>query len=228
MSTYLGPYQLGWNTEWEAGIYTGDAKELARDIPDESVDLIFADPIYENVDDYEWLAIIASRILKPNRACLAWVSTPLMPEVINVMHGYLDWAWCLYWNRSTDVKFYPGRAGITVITPCLWFEKGKSEKHANYADYVLAGWDDTTSNHQWSKPRRVVEKWTTLLSARDAVVFDPFCGGGTVPVVCKLLNRQYLGFEIDPVIANSARKRLYHTQPPLTMPDTIDQLELIL
>ena len=38
--TTLGPYDL--NT-----IITGDARELAKAIPDESVDLIFTDPVYD-------------------------------------------------------------------------------------------------------------------------------------------------------------------------------------
>ena len=37
----LGPYLLGPNDTPENGIYTGDARELAKAIPDESVDLIF-------------------------------------------------------------------------------------------------------------------------------------------------------------------------------------------
>jgi hypothetical protein len=38
---------------------------------------------------------------------------------------------------------------------------------------------------------------------------------GTVPAVCKQLNRQYLAFEIDPVTADLARQRVANTQPPL-------------
>ena len=45
--TTLGPYDL--NT-----IITGDARELAKAIPDESVDLIIADPPYYRVADVDW------------------------------------------------------------------------------------------------------------------------------------------------------------------------------
>ena len=38
--TKLGPYELGPGGECE-GIYTGDARILSEQIPDESVDLIF-------------------------------------------------------------------------------------------------------------------------------------------------------------------------------------------
>lgn len=52
----LGPYLLGPNDTPENGIYTGDARELAKAIPDESVDLIFTDPVYDRIEDYRWLA----------------------------------------------------------------------------------------------------------------------------------------------------------------------------
>jgi hypothetical protein len=156
---------------------------------------------------------------------LVWTSTSLIGEVIPAMNKYLSWAWCLYWNRSTDVTFYPGRTGITVITPCLWYEKGRAKKHANFADYILQGWDNSKSNHKWSKPRRVIEKWLTLLSTPGAIVFDPFTGGGTVPAVCKMLGRDYLAFEIDPATADKARERVFNTQPPLFVPEPI-QVEL--
>lgn len=40
----IGPYAPGPNNEPERGIYTGDAMLLGREIPDESIDLIFTDP----------------------------------------------------------------------------------------------------------------------------------------------------------------------------------------
>ena len=65
--TSLGPYLLGPNDTPENGIYTGDARELAKAIPDESVDLIFTDPPYssEYLPLYRWAAKTANRILKP-------------------------------------------------------------------------------------------------------------------------------------------------------------------
>ena len=44
------------------------------------------------------------------------------------------------------------------------------------------------------------------------IVFDPFSGGGTVPAVCKMLDRNYIAFEIDPATAARARVRVEATQ----------------
>jgi predicted methyltransferase len=80
-SAHLGPYLLGPNDE-NQGIYTGDARELARAIPDESVDLIFTDPVYQNLDDYRWLAETAARVLKPDSACLVFCGIGWLGETI--------------------------------------------------------------------------------------------------------------------------------------------------
>lgn len=66
-------------------IYTGDARELAKAIPDESVDLIFTDPVYDRIDDYQWLAETAARLLKPNSACLVWIANPRILQVGEAM-----------------------------------------------------------------------------------------------------------------------------------------------
>ncbi|MBU1621856.1 MAG: hypothetical protein KJ604_20565, partial [Gammaproteobacteria bacterium] len=85
----LGPYLLGPNDTPENGIYTGDARELAEAIPDESVDLIFTDPVYDRIDDYRWLAEAVARVLKQDRACLVWCAQPLSAQCYNVMSPHL-------------------------------------------------------------------------------------------------------------------------------------------
>lgn len=52
MTDYLGPYLLGPNDE-NQGIYTGDARELSKAIPDESIDLIVTSPPYDDLRDYQ-------------------------------------------------------------------------------------------------------------------------------------------------------------------------------
>ena len=60
-----------------------------------------------------------------------------------------------------------------------------------------------------------VAYYLTAFCLPSAIVADFFTGGGTVPAVCKMLNRHYLAFEIDPDTADLARERVRQTQPPL-------------
>jgi len=40
------------------------------------------------------------------------------------------------------------------------------------------------------------------------LVFDPFCGSGTTGVVCKKLNRKFVGIDYNIEYLNIAKKRL--------------------
>ena len=208
--TTLGPYDL--NT-----IITGDARELAKAIPDESVDLIFTDPVYDRIDDYRWLAETAARVLKPDSACLVWIHSRLIAESIVAMSA-LNFRWPLILFKAT---FTGGKlVGKNILSKsniCLWMQKGKITPNKILWDvsigYVLNKY--TKSNHRWTKDPSTIERWIDSFTNPNATILDPFTGGGTVPAVCKMLHRNYLAFEIDPATADMARKRVAETQPPL-------------
>ena len=114
---------------------------------------------------------------------------------------------------------YPGKTGICVITQCLWLDKGQSKPRRRIADWFggknKGKLPESRNVHSWSKPQNVLVKWIDAFSPSNGILVDFFTGGGTVPAVCKMLNRQYLAFEIDTDIAAQARERVRMTQPPL-------------
>lgn len=63
-------------------IMVGDARKLSAAIPDESVDLVFTDPVYDRIDDYKWLAREAKRVLKPNSAALIFHGIQWLPQTL--------------------------------------------------------------------------------------------------------------------------------------------------
>lgn len=212
----LGDFLLGPNDE-NQGIYTGDARRLAQALPDESVDLIFTDPVYDQIEDYRWLAETAVRVLKPDSACLVWTATPLLSKIIKAMEPPLLYAWQLIQRKFGPC--YPGRMGITVYTICLWFDKGRTKRKKAVSDFVqVVNAKDITgynSGHAWAKHEIPIYKWMEPLSGIGEIVFDPFTGGGTVRAVCKMLGRRWLAFEIEPETAELARERVRTMQPPL-------------
>ena len=226
----LGPYELGPSDMPENGIYYGDARELAKAIPDESVDLIFTDPVYDRIDDYRWLAETATRVLKMDRACLVWFDEPNFDAAYRaVVSNDLTFTAFMHWQRHGHIA--PSRSGITVISPCLWLEKGRSRTYkriANWCPSNNAGLNVSRYQwHRWGKPAIVVKKWLDAFTLADMAVVDFFAGAGPIPAVCKMLGRKYLAFEIDPETCEMARERVRNTQPPLFVPEP-QQVEMTL
>ena len=233
MSMQLGPYLLGPNDTPENGIYTGDARELAPLIPDESVDLIFTDPPYigDVVHLYEWLGDFAMRVLKPDSALLCFFGVGFLDSVLPALKlGGLHYRWILTVKWVGRPVFY-GRIA-THAQRCLWMEKGKSIPQSMIKDIWLVSqtsksrsrfYVDSESNWnsgkaEWGKDTEVVSVWTHGFISDESIVVDPFCGYGTMQAAAKITNNYWLAFEIDPAVAEQARERVRMTQPPLFVP----------
>jgi len=207
----LGPYDLDT-------IYTGDARELAKAIPDESIDLIFTDPVYQNIDDYRWLAETAAKVLKPDSWLLTYYGIGYLPDTIAALSTALVYEWhhvCYMptLNARGAYRTFSNYRGL------LRFMKGRAIPYRDIRDLLTDGFDTKNNGHEWAKNLDVVTNWLAAFSGSHAIVLDPFCGGGTVPAVCKQLGRHWLAFEIDPQVAERARLRVLEIQPPLFIPE---------
>ena len=58
------------------------------------------------------------------------------------------------------------------------------------------------------KPEKLMERIIKASSKPGDLVFDPFCGSGTVPVVCQRLDRQFVGCEINADYCRIAEERM--------------------
>lgn len=206
--TTLGPYELNQ-------IYTGDARELAKAIPDESIDLIFTDPPYpkEFLPLYGWLAETAARILKPGGLCVAMAGQSYLPDIYAAMGNYLTYHWTFFLDcKSGQACTIWPRKVTTQWKPLLSYSKGEYQgifwgtdrTPTKFNDKRFHGWGQSETSSFWF-----------IESLAPVITLDPFIGGGTVPAVCKMLSRDYLAFEIDPDTAEKARERVRNTQPPL-------------
>jgi len=207
----LGDYELNQ-------IYTGDARELSRGIPDESINLIFTDPVYDRIDDYRWLAETAARVLKPDSACLVWNGIGYLDLTIDALRiGGLSYKWQMGVFQPNGPSRRASDKMFSKWYSLLWFEKGISKPSDCFPDMreSLFNSFDRGNSHDWRKNPATIQTWLKSFSCLDAIIFDPFTGGGTVPAVCKMLRRNYLAFEIDPTTADLARARVAVTHPPL-------------
>jgi hypothetical protein len=222
----LGPYLLGQNDTQENGIYAGDARELAEAIPDESVDLIFTDPVYQNIDDYEWLAETAARILKPDRPCIAWTSKVQQYECKPLMEQHLSYMTTLFYTvmaKQTKPAFQIGIMSWT--TPALAFTKGQYKCNPFLVDTLISS-AKPQSGFKWQKNTPVAIKWLEAFNKHKGIVVDFFTGSGSIPAACKILSMPYLAFEIVSSRCDEARERVRSTMIPFFYPEP-EQLELL-
>ena len=61
------------------------------------------------------------------------------------------------------------------------------------------------------KPIKLIERMVKASSKENDLVFDPFMGSGTTGVVCKKLNRNFIGIENDSRYFEQAKERIDNT-----------------
>jgi len=106
----------------------------------------------------------------------------------------------------------------------LYAIKGEEAKHGkNISAYAYRKWgkgfdvfiypQPRPLLHKAQKPLGLVMKLIDCSSNEGDLVLDPFVGSGTTAVACKLLNRDFIGFDNDPKWVEIARRRVESTTP---------------
>jgi adenine-specific DNA-methyltransferase len=202
-------------------IIPGDCLEVMQEMPEASVDCVLTDPPYlvnytsrdgrsvANDNRSEWVMPAFRemyRVLKPNRFLLcfygwnrvdrffrAWRSVGFYPV------GHLVW-----------VKQYASNQGFVRYRHenAYLLAKGRPE----YPPVVLSDvleWKYTGDVlHPTQKPVMAMVPPILAFSQVGDIVLDPFAGSGTTAIAAKILNRRYIGIEIDPAYAKQAEERL--------------------
>ena len=91
------------------------------------------------------------------------------------------------------------------------FKKGRPQLKGRRVNGVIPfkhiGFFDKTL-HPTQKPVEIIKFLITKSSNPSDLILDPFMGSGTTAVACKQLNRNFIGFELDPKYVEIANKRL--------------------
>lgn len=199
-------------------ITVGDSRKLANFLPDESIDLIFTDPPYlqENIEDgiYEWLAQEAARVLKPGGFCLAYVGDIWKYHAMMQMGRYLTYHWDFVSLGTGYGLIIWSRKVIARHKSILAFVKGTGKPYMNTLSVWVGGGNDKRF-HRWGQDDSTACYFLECFSRVGDVVWEPFCGGGTIPANCKQMGRNFIAFEIDENTAKIAQRRVEEVQMPL-------------
>lgn len=78
-----------------------------------------------------------------------------------------------------------------------------------WTDITIPFWSmPENTDHPTQKPEKLIAKLVLASSPENGFVLDPFLGSGTTAVVCKKLNRRFLGIEQNTDYCCWAQKRL--------------------
>jgi site-specific DNA-methyltransferase (adenine-specific) len=257
--TILNPYYASKNIL----LYHEDCLEVLSHIPENSIDMIFADPPYmlsnngltcqngrmvtvnkgkwdkskgleeDMIFHNEWITS-CRRILKPEGTI--WIS--------GTYHSIYQCGYLLQKNNFhilNDISWFKPNASPNLSCrfftasheTVIWARKDKKTKHTFNYDAVKNGKfpedklkkENTQMRSVWSIPppakiekefgKHPTQKPVNLLlriiissTNPGNIILDPFNGGGTTGVACRLAGgRYYIGIEIDETFCELSKKR---------------------
>lgn len=111
------------------------------------------------------------------------------------------------------INFHKGSASLTT--------KGETDlTKKEFIDWTNGIWVIATAsakelNHPAPFPDELVKRCVKLHSWKGSLIVDIFNGSGTTTKVCKMLNRNFIGFDITKEYCEIAEKRLKEVDVPL-------------
>jgi len=226
-------------------LYLGDCLEMMKEIPNDSIDVVFTSPPYNcglpyesyndnlsNEDFYQfnesWIHSCYS-IMSVNGSRLYVVCSGKMIfdlRIIGENIGY-KFAQVLTWckpNLSSGGGKISGDWNF-LSEKIMLFRKGKRTAMIN-ADTNTHDWfviPSPQSNFKKDKKVHIAQfplglPKRILSRTPGDVILDPFMGSGTTGVACVQTGRKFIGIEIEPKYFDIAVKRIKDAQQQMRLP----------
>jgi DNA methylase len=191
-------------------IREGKLNQALADVSD--LDLVLTDPPYprEFLPAWSELALWAAAALKPGAWLVAYSGQYHLPEVIQRLSAHLEYQW-LGWihtpGPNVAVQQKPIQSGGK---PLLLFSNGKLRKPFNARPFMdIARADGRTRIlHEWEQDQAPIAYYMDALTERGEYVADPFLGSGTTALVAKILERRFIGCDVNPEAVQTTRTRI--------------------
>jgi site-specific DNA-methyltransferase (adenine-specific) len=211
-------------------LFLGDNREVLKTLEDNSVDLILTDPPYGiNLTPQRERGKFKNTVVN-NDNNLKW-----LPEFVIQTHRIIKEAGFIFCNWQNYDIFKQEFEKLFIIKNCIvwdkdWFGMGNNFRPNHEFILVICKTNFKTKSHNLSnilKVRRLssqkmvhsCEKPIELLSIlikestnENDIVLDPFAGSGGTGVACKLLNRKFIGIEIEENYMKIASERIKNTK----------------
>ena len=139
-------------------------------------------------------------------------------QMLDIMNYFIKKKKCrfnlLVWCKTNPTPM-TNNVWLPDVEYCFCFkELGAPRYNDGYnlkSKYYVSAKNKTDKDlygHPTIKPLELVKRHILHSTQENDIVLDPFCGSGTTLKACKDLNRQYIGFEINPKYYQIAVDRL--------------------
>jgi ParB/RepB/Spo0J family partition protein len=229
------PVQIGRYRLKENEIVCGDCRKVLPRIKDATFHAVITDPSFgigheyngkkeaaETPDSYwRWFRPIYTeilRVLKPGGFCAIFQGG-------RYMRYFWDWfgdqEFIVYAACRHPMSGWKGGEPIACCwNPVVVFYKGgrpayRSAEFTRARNWFVSNshFDDLAKLHPCPEPLDQCEELVRSFTCEGALVLDPFCGLGSIPIACAKNKRRYVGIEIDPEYVRIAKARMRSLVP---------------
>ena len=213
-------------------LWLGDCLELMKEIPDGSVDLVLTDPPYgmnyvsnyrkvqyekiENDTEIFWLDRFVDechRVLSDNTSIYmfcSWHKIDIFKQSIERkfnLKNIIVWVKNNHGSGDLEGSYAPKHEFV------IFAHKGRSKFRGKRIPDVMnfPRVDGNKSVHPTEKNVDMLKLFVKNSSNKRQTVIDPFMGSGTTGIACKVLERQFIGIELNETYFNISKKRFEET-----------------
>ena len=216
-------------------IINDDCLNALKDMPDNSVDYVLTSPPY-NVGrkrHYKSEPSKYEHFEDANPNYLQW-SIDIIDELLRITNNHIFWNIQSRWTNKVDVYKLIGHYSDKILQNFIWTKESftpASERYAisNAVEYILGISNQTRIKgnnifnknhiHTMTKPERIkghnavmpesiVEHLLQTFTDEGDNILDCYMGSGTTAYVCKKLNRNCIGYEINDNYVELSKQRL--------------------
>jgi len=197
-------------------LYLGDAREILKQIPSSTVDAVITDPPwgvgFDEYDDFKVFLDVRDelyRVMKPDSWLVAFIATKRLFDLVPLLKKF-EYKWLIVnINLVSSEKSRNPFGGISNYQAIIVFSKGKPKTYLKKPDVIFS--TDLPILEEMPKDLQYKGTYTALIlismfSKEGDLVLDPFAGYGSIPLVCELFDRRWIGIEIDPIKYEIAKK----------------------
>lgn len=202
-------------------IYNEDCLEGMKVLPDNSVDLIVTDPPYgiaykrknkplmigDTANCLEYTLPQFHRLLKEKGAVYIFTSFKMLDNWLHRFQMFFKMHNLIIWDKQRNSGLQMGSNYGFRYEMIFLGSKGLHKLNA-YTDDILSYPKVRNRKHPTEKPVILINKFIEMSSYKNDIVLDPFLGSGTTAISAKMLNRHYIGFEINLEYCKIAKQRL--------------------